>query len=155
MAEPDLGNARRGGRWDGAVRGEQKAAVDEEPAPTFASSSSSAAAAGEGYGGYGGALCGEEAGLDPLQLGPAGAEAPPRAFAQDPHSVPLAYPPLRLLLLLRRAAAGHGRRRRAARVDSFRFRAEPKRRGRESWRGRASHSERDTVCAHVICQCPV
>ena len=161
MAEPDLGDARRGGRWDGAVRGEQEAAVDEEPTPTFASSSSSssassaAAAAGEGYGGYGGALCGEEAGLDPLQLGPAGAEAPPRAFAQDPHPAPLAYPPLRLLLLLRRAAAGHGRRRRAARVDSFRFRAEPERRGRESWRGRASHSERDTVCAHVICQCPV
>jgi hypothetical protein len=61
---------------------------------------------------------------------------------------------LRLLVLLRRAAAGHGRRRRAARVDWFRFRrAEPERRGRESRRGRASHTERD-MCAHVICQCP-
>lgn len=130
MAEPDLSDARGGGRRDGAVRGEQEAAVDKEPTPTFPSSSptstSAAAAVGEGYGGYGGALCGEEAGLDPLQLSPAGAEAPTRAFAQDPHPAPLACPLLTLLLLvvLRRAAAGHGRRRRAARVDSFRFRAD-------------------------------
>jgi hypothetical protein len=96
VAEPDLGGARRGGRGDGAVRGEQEAPVDEEPAPAFASrtpSSSPAAAAGERYGSYGGALCGEEAGLDPLQLGPAGAEAPPRGVAQDPHpAATLAFP---------------------------------------------------------------
>jgi len=153
VAEPDLGDGRRGGRGNGAVRGEQEAAVDEEPTPTFPSSSSSAAAAGEGYGGYGGALCGEEAGLDPLQLGPAGAEAPPRAFAQDPHPPPLACPLLRLLL--RRAAADHGRRRRAARVDSFRFRAEPERRGRESWPA-GPHTANVTQCAlmsfvNVLC----
>ena len=109
MAEPDLGGARRGGRRDGAVRGEQEAAVDEEPAPAFASSSSSsssAVAAGEGYGSYGGALCGKEPGLDPLQLSPAGAEAPLRGVAQDPHPATLALPLLLLLLLLRQAAAG-------------------------------------------------
>ena len=111
MAEPDLGGARRGGRRDGAVRGEQEAAVDEEPAPAFASSSSpspSAVASEEGYGSYGGALCGKEPGLDPLQLSPAGAEAPPRGVAQDPHPATLALPlPLLLLLpLLRQAAAG-------------------------------------------------
>lgn len=109
MAEPDLGGARRGGRGDGAVRGEQEAAVDEEPAPAFASSSpspSSVVPAGEGYGSYGGALCGKEPGLDPLQLSPAGAEAPPRGVAQDPHPATLALPLLLLLPLLRQAAAG-------------------------------------------------
>lgn len=111
MAEPDLGDARGGGRGDGAVRGEQEASVDEEPAPAFASSSttsSSAAAVREGYGGYGGALCGEEAGLDPLQLGPAGAEAPPRAFAQDPHPAPLAYPPATAAAAAATPASGGG-----------------------------------------------
>lgn len=141
MAEPNLGGARRGGRRDGAVRGEQEAAVDEEPAPAFASSSSSAAATGEGYGSYGGALCGEEAGLDPLQLGPAGAEAPPRAFAQDPHPVSLAYSLLRLLLLLRRAAADHRAAIRSGLVSC----------GISKGTGVvASHTERDTVC---LCSC--
>ena len=93
LAEQNLGGARRGGRWDGAVRGEQEASVDEEPVSAFPSSSSFSAA-GEGHGRDGGALGGEQRGLDPLQLGPAaGAEAPPRAVAQDPHPTP----PLSLL----------------------------------------------------------
>lgn len=155
MAEPDLGGARRGGRGDGAVRGEQEAAVDEEPTPAFASSSpssSSPTAAGEGYGSYGGALRGEEAGLDPLQLGPAGAEAPSGGVPQDPHLATLALPLLLLLLLLRQAAAVHGRRRRAARVDSFWFRAEGRGREsglRESW----PRTPNETQDAHVNVLC--
>lgn len=74
------------------MRGEQEGAVDEEAAASFAS-----APVGEAYFSDGGALCGEKTGLDPLQLGPAGAEAPPRAVAQDPHTATLAST---LLLLL-------------------------------------------------------
>jgi hypothetical protein len=51
VAEPDLGGARRRGRGDGAMRGEQEGAVDEEPAPSFAS-----APAREGYSSDGGGL---------------------------------------------------------------------------------------------------
>lgn len=110
MAEPDLGGARRGGRRDGAVRGEQEPTVDEEPASAFprspSTSSFSFSAARERHGRDGGPLGGEDARLDPLHLGSAaaGAEAPPRAVAQDPHPTP---PPLSLL---RQVGPDNGRR---------------------------------------------
>jgi hypothetical protein len=102
VAEADLGGGGGGGGGDGAVRGEQEGAVDEEPTPTSAPSSTSG---GEGDGGDGGALGGEDGVLDPLQLRPAGAEAPPRPVPQHPHWFCLAES-LPVTLLLRRPARG-------------------------------------------------